>query len=344
MNKGLLGHSLFSLATVAVAYAAWTLPVDGQSKTFKTSVLPDNYGELTRIEWQESTEQHAFRVSLTRDQDQVEVQVERKSGEADPVVTAFPGSARAEKLFDELRTIEATRNLGQLDGPRQESLGLGAEADRSLKLSFGSREVMLPVGHESFGTGNYYVKSPSEEVHLVSSQVLGVLRRGAAGLLDRRVVGLEPEKIERVVLSDSTGRRREFVRRELDPGAQPQGEGGFFADPAEPDVKLDEATAWIERVLRLHALEQRAELKTAGKPAIRVEVFGESNRVVEIWPSRDPKHGILKSSRFSTVSRINGVAGTRLIEDAAAVFDEKSKSTAPKSAAGETVVPPDPTE
>ncbi|MEO1172233.1 MAG: hypothetical protein AAFX94_09290, partial [Myxococcota bacterium] len=175
MDKGLLGHAAVALVAVVVAYTAWATPVgETNSKTGGLQVLAGNYGELTAIDWLEG-ETLKTRVALRKTDGSVNVRVEREQKDKDPTVSEFPGSARADELFEKLRTIEATRSLGKLDAAKRESLSLGEVGNKKLTLGFGERTVEINVGTETYGTRNYYVSGPSNEVFLVDANLLGGL-------------------------------------------------------------------------------------------------------------------------------------------------------------------------
>lgn len=315
MDRGLLGHGAIAVVSVVVAYTAWSTPVgESTSKQSGLQVLAGNYGELTAIDWLEG-EDLKTRVALTKSGEEIRVRVEREQKDAEPRVSDFPGSKQAEELFEKLRTIEATRSLGNLDSAKRESLALGEAGNKKLTLTFGERTVKVNVGTETYGTRNYYVTGPSDEVFLVDSNVLAALRHGAGVLLDRRAIGIEEKDVKRAVIRHADGRSRELVHR------YPGEEQAFFADAAEPDTKLEEAAQWFRRVLNQRVKTIGEGAAPSGEPALRIEFIGEPDGFVELWSPGSAKTALVRTSRFDSHATVNGVAARRLIEDAEAFLN-----------------------
>ncbi|MEM6731245.1 MAG: DUF4340 domain-containing protein [Myxococcota bacterium] len=320
MDKNLISHTAVALVSLVVAYTAWTSPTALESTENKPALLAANLGDLNRVVWVENNDKGlTTRVDvLSQEGGGVAVTVEKTGGEKEVAPRSFPGSKKAEELLASLEELKADRALGKLGDPEREKFGLTKDTTNSLSLYFAEREVEIKVGDEAFGSGSYYVSPPSGDVFLVGSQVLSSLRHGAGVLLDRRAVGVESKEVNRAVLK-ARGEMRELVHRYPDePGK------AFYADPAEPDARLDQTTAWIERLLRLRT-QSLVDEKPAGSASLEIELFGggESLATLQLWTPVDEKVAYARSSRFAKTLQVNGNNAKRLIDDASAVLEER---------------------
>ncbi|MEE8408395.1 MAG: DUF4340 domain-containing protein [Myxococcota bacterium] len=223
----------------------------------------------------------------------------------------YPGSTQAIELFDKLAPLEAARSLGKLAAERLKALGLD-EPKSTLTLSIGNSTHTLEIGNSTYGSGDMYVQKDGGEVFLVASRKLSSLRHGASTLIDRNVAGVKKEDVERLAVTGA-GKGREIVQRFAEDKAK-----AFWADPAEPDAKLELVGNWLDRVLRLRVVDLVDETP-AGPPSIEMEFFAgaKSLSTIKIWPAGD-RTALCTSSRFKktlTISKANAEAIIRDLEN-----------------------------
>ncbi|MEL6547876.1 MAG: DUF4340 domain-containing protein, partial [Myxococcota bacterium] len=288
-----------------------------------------NLGSLTRVLWREPhSKGEETTVELLREaDDSLQVTVRRTGGEPKEgeekeekkdAPRVFPGSSKAKELLEALTAFEGDRALGKLSDEERAKFGLNDEKAKSLSLSFEKRELEVVVGVEAYGTGSYYVSPPSGEVFLVGSKLLSPLRHGGGVLLDRRVLGVEREEIRRIEVRTSNI-QREFVHRYPDDSSK-----AYYADPAEPDVRLEQTTGWLDRVLRLRT-QQVVDATPSGSAELTVEVFGQGGSLatVELWRKDGAGKSFARASRFDDTLELNAGTLEKLLDDAQQVLEEQ---------------------
>jgi hypothetical protein len=223
----------------------------------------------------------------------------------------FPGSRQARELFEKMAPLQAARSIGKPDPTKLSALGLDRPSGK-LTLSFGTTRHVVKIGNSTYGSGDVYAQAEDGIIYLIPSKHLTSIRHGASSLLDRSAVGVERDDVERLGVTSGPG-GREIIQRN-------RGEKGkaFFADPAEPDTKLELVGNWLDRVLRLRVVESTDE-QPVGMPAVELEFFADdaSLGVFKLWPAGD-KNAIATSTRFETpftVSKANAEAIIKDVED-----------------------------
>lgn len=311
MERSLIAHAALAVVFGVTAAYAWRAPKGGPEEEGAIIVL-GAAEELTQVWWQDKDAE----VDVERRDGGVHVRVRkaggngaRQGGAPADNVHAYPGSPAAKQLFDKLAPLRATRALGKVGEEQWAGMGL-KEPEGTLRLRFGERERTLHVGAASFGTSNVYLRNEDGEVFLTAQSNLTPLRHGGNTLLDKSLVALPLESIERVVIS-TPGQAREVVQRFANERAK-----AFYADPAEPDAKLEELSRWLDRVLKLRAVEVVATEPT-GAPALEVEIraaHGKSAKL-QLWPPADDRVAFARASHHARALSVSKSSVDAVLRD-----------------------------
>lgn len=319
MDKSMIGHWLAAGVACVAAYVAWSRPAQSSDEA-EVVVVAGSSDRLTEVRWDEESHE----VVVGRDGDGAVVAVTSKKANANTQEAAnaglqFPGTEKATELFGTLAPLRAARSLGRPDEARLKSLGLDKPA-ASLTLRFGERSTRVAVGNTTYGSGNYYVQPEGGEVYLMPASSFAPLKQGAPTLVDRNAVAATREHIERVVVESGSG-KRELVHRNADDRAK-----SFFADPAEPETKLEQATTWVDKVLRLRVVSLSTEAP-AGEPALTVSFYDGRTLLQELslW-SDGAEHVTARSSRFKQPMKIAKSSVESILRDVQVVLSEGRSS------------------
>ena len=185
-----------------------------------------------------------------------------------PVPKTYPGTTRAEKLFEELMPLKAARSLGPVADDRLADFGLADDPDR-LVLRVGGQDRTLWIGQGTYGSGDRYAKlENSDEVFLLRAVTLSALRGGGPALADKRVLAVAPKDVRQVTII-AGDQRRELIQRYGEDRSK-----AFYADPAVPDSKLAKASAWIDRVIKLRLADVGADEPGGAVADLVIELYG----------------------------------------------------------------------
>ncbi len=161
------------------------------------------------------------------------------------------------------RALSQMKSRGRIEDPAEAAVyGL---ADDAILVSFraGSKTRGLRIGRETPLGPNVYVAlvGPGDEpeaIHMISSAHAAVFDRGTEDLRDRRVLGVEPAKVERVEIA--SGGRALALERE--------GEGWVIVEPE----RLEADAAKVGRLLSdLSVLRAEAFVAEGALDSFRVE-------------------------------------------------------------------------
>ncbi|MBI5511494.1 MAG: DUF4340 domain-containing protein [Deltaproteobacteria bacterium] len=323
MTKSLIGHAIVAAFAALLAFVAWTSPKPAKDDT--VIAVPGSADKLDAVMWHDE----GFDVTVRRDGDSVSVTTTKlgRPGKADPADDAgkadapkppaapFPGSKEAEELFAKLLPLKAGRSLGKLDAGKLKPLGLEAPKSK-LSLMVGGDTLVVEIGDAAYGTGDLYGRAADGEVFLIPAATLSSLRHGAVTLAERALLPVKDDKIERVTIAVG-GAGREVTQRYPSERAR-----AFYADPAEPEAKLELVNNWLSRALRLRIIEQVSETPQ-GAPAFEVEAFGAKGSLgnLKVYPPGD-KVALATSSRFKSTVSIARPDVDALLKDADAAINE----------------------
>lgn len=270
--------------------------------------VPGSLDRLTEVRWKEND----FDVVLSHKDGSIEVSATNTKKDEKEI---FPGTQRAREFLERLAPLRAARSLGKPEGDNSKTLGFD-EPTGSLTLNFGGREATLEVGGTTYGTGNYYVRNSDGEIFLVPSRTFSSIRHGGGSLVDRRVLGVEEDSISRVLVHRD-GQVRELVHRHPS-----EAEQRFFADPAEPDEKLQVASNMMNRALRLR-VDERGVPAPSGPSTARLEIFGQGELLVELELWAQGEKILARSSRFDgDVLEVSKTSGAALLKEIAEAMSE----------------------
>lgn len=272
MDKSLIAHTVLAVAAVGIAYAAWKTPTESPKAT--VIVVSGSVDRLTQVEFEEEK----FRVVLSRRGNAMTVSTTAKNtDDTQRNISDFPMSDKGPELLSKLAPLKAERSLGKPEPARLAEVGLDAPT-QTLTLHFGERAVKLDVGNATFGATNYFVRDENGELFLVPSTTITPLKTGGASLIERMALDLKREQVEQVVI-ESDGSSRTLVHKNAGERGQ-----SFFADVSTPDTKIDNATGWVDGLLRLRALSAAPEVPS-GEPKLAVVLRGDDGRerTVKVW-------------------------------------------------------------
>jgi hypothetical protein len=322
-DKSLIGHTLFAVAAAIAAYAAWAEPSTSGDADASVVMVPGDPDRLTKVEWEDD----GWRVALDRAGEDWKIAVTELPKQENPEAPVsagpvadkakvYPAADRARDLIKDIAPLQAARSLGAVTGDKLAGLGLDKPSSK-LVLHYGESVKTVEVGGSTFGTGDRYARVPgADEIFLLRANTLASLKHGASGLVDRTALGIAQEKIERVTIAHA-GKTRELVQRHADDKAK-----AFWADRAEPDVKLEQATAWLDRVLKLR-IADLADTQPVGEAELTVELWSgqRSLGTLALW-GPDDKQSLAKSSRFDTPVTVTKANSEAVLRDVGGVLDE----------------------
>jgi hypothetical protein len=313
---------LKTAAQIAAEKAAAEAPAgeDAATDSETAGAKPAGKGEVKGGETQETepnggeTDEHATEDSAKKESPAPDLDGPAVVDPAEPE-KVFPGSKQARDLFEKMAPFEAARSIGKPDATKLSALGLD-EPSGKLTLFFGDTQHVVRIGNSTYGSGDVYAQAEDGDIYLVPSKSLTSIRHGASTLLDRNAVGVEREDVDRLAVTAGPG-GREIVQRDRSEKGK-----AFFADPAEPDAKLELVGNWLDRVLRLRVIDMTDE-RPAGMAAVEIEFFGGDGSlgVFKLWPAGE-KHAVATSTRFETPFTVSKANADAIIKDVENVLQE----------------------
>ena len=267
MKRAAQVYGLILLALLAGAWVQWTQeePVDLEGKVV---MLQGEAQDVTAVRWiSKETEAtisrkkdergEYFWVDYTRwsEKKLPAARSEGDTGEggekAEPQVertakkSAFKSAEKAFDLVASLSPMTARRSLDVTDDEKLEEIGL-TEPSGTIEIDRGGRIQKLEVGGESYGTRDHYVRHlESGKVFLVERDLLQPLKYARTRLPDRTLVGVERPDLVTVELRKG-GEQLALMQIRAD---DPEKAGWAHAD--QPDVEAEQATTWMDRMLKL---------------------------------------------------------------------------------------------
>ena len=185
-----------------------------------------------------------------------------------------------------------------------------------LELTVGDQTQVIELGDAAYGSGDFYARTAAGEVFVLPAAEVRDLRFGANALQDRALIGFERNAVARLAVHAGT-QTRDLLQRHSDDGKKT-----FLSDPAEPDVALDQANAWLDRLVKLRALDL-TDAAPAAEPVLTVELWDsqENMVVVKFWPATGA-NAIASSTRFATPVTLAKAGVEALLRDADEIFKE----------------------
>jgi hypothetical protein len=301
-----------------LALAAWTRPRANGDNNAVTMLQgdPDN---LEQIRWQSD------RVDIVVKKLPAHIAVDIAQATEDKTPQpkkTFVGTQQAEELFTSLMPLKAARSLGKLPDDRLKALGLD-EPKTTLTLSMRRGDQIVSIGNATYGSGDLYAKLANGEVYLMAAGPLSGLRSGGASLQDRRVLAVDRTKITQVTLVRGS-QKRQFLQRFAQDSTR-----AHFADPAEPEKAMQQASLWLDRVFRLSVIDTQ-ELPPQGPPAITLtfESIKQPPVTLSLWPTVN-KVALARSSQYNTTLILSQTTVETLLQDLESVLSENHITTVP---------------
>jgi hypothetical protein len=166
-------------------------------------------------------------------------------------VTSYRASHEFEKVLDRLLPLRAERDLGKVDEKKLSQFGM-VEAGRTLIVEAKSQKVTYRIGSQTpGGATNYVHEQPDGPIYLISSTLIRSLDVRATRYLERRLVGVDKQDVERVVVGTLMV-NREFMQQKRE-------KRSVWVPADSPDTTNDLFANWVDRVFRLGATEYLAQ-------------------------------------------------------------------------------------
>ena len=159
-------------------------------------------------------------------------------------VTVFLGSARAMALVEDFAPLTARRSLGTLDAAKLDELELTSPSS-SLGVVRRGREASLALGGETFGTRHRYA-SYEGQVFVLGNTLVRPLSQAKTRLVERKLVGWDEAEIESISIDTASGPVA------LEQANRDDREEAYWTTSGTAGAN-EEATDWVERLLRLRA-------------------------------------------------------------------------------------------
>ena len=311
MDRTLAAHASLALVAAGLALMTWAWPEARGDEAAVWIWSAPAETRLTQVDWQED----GVSVQLLRPgaADPIEVRIARPG---QPPQRSIGGAAAAE-LMARLTPLRAARDLGHPSDLA--AFGLQSPGAQ-LKLQAGDARFELAIGGSTYGVEDLYARTDAGQVLLLRGGLLAPLRHGASTLPDRSAIGLGADAFDHLLV-DIEGRRRSWAHRQ---GAD--AESDFLSDAAEPDRKLQRASAWLRQLLALRGVGPAPSALPSAAPAL-VVTFKAQGRVVgtfRLWDDADANSlgPIAQDVRLQQPMRLLREAATHLRRGLSEVFEE----------------------
>lgn len=264
--RGKLGLGLHLAALAVAGVCVYLAFSGGKEETEKGRVILDiQPDQLDRLAFDTgkkqvvavSREGGGFTMTITEQIHKPAVKPEEKqAGEkaaapkmiTETQVTSYRASQEFEKTLERLLPLRAERDLGKPDAKKLAQFGL-VEAGRSLIVEAREQKVAYLIGSQTYGDATTYIRQqPDGPVFLVSSTLIRSLDARANRYLERRLVGVDQQDVERIAVGTLT-HSREFTRQKREK------QRSVWVPADNPESANDLFTNWVERVFRLGADE-----------------------------------------------------------------------------------------
>jgi hypothetical protein len=191
-------------------------------------------------------------------------------------VTSYRASQEFEKTLQRLLPLRAERDLGKVDAKKLSQFGM-VEAGRTLIVEARSQKVTYLIGSQTYGGATTYVQEqPEGPVYLISSTLIRSLDVRATRYLERRLVGVDKQDVERIAVGTLTA-NREFLQQKREKQAS------AWVPADSPETANDLFTNWVDRVFRLGATEYLAEDPAPPpRPVFKLLYFRGSKKLDEL--------------------------------------------------------------
>jgi Domain of unknown function (DUF4340) len=237
------------------------------------------------------------------------------------------GNEAAQRLFERIAPLCATRALGVLDGAKLKDLGLDTTKKRIEVVGRGTRRSYAISPAPPGGMDPYIRDEKDGRVYIVSRTILSDLQAATTNLVERRMHSFKIEDVDRLVVY-AAGKKKEFRANRIEELP------GIRLTPMTGD-KPDETTKnWHDRVWNLFPSEVlgKGEQPDGGAPkaAVRVEYFMRGRSLGWVELARKPAPQVNDSTTTPTPAAADAAFGRsefslgwmKLPQDANALINE----------------------
>jgi hypothetical protein len=296
-SRGVAVQGGLAAASLVAAYFTW----QRQPELVAGEVFALDIGksELERVRY-EDMEMKSF-AELVRDKDEngtfVSVHLSGSDATGVPMPSSHPavpikvperfvrGNEAAQRLFEKMAPLRASRALGVLDAAKLKDLALDTTKKRLEVVGRGSKRRFAIAPAPPGGLDPYLRDEQDGRVYIVSRAILSDLQAATTNLVERRLHSFKLEDIDRVVVYGA-GKKKEFRANRIEemPGVR--------LSPVGSDKADETAKNWHDRVWNLFPSEVMGRGESPGdgtpKTAIRVEYFMRGRTLGWVELARKP--------------------------------------------------------
>jgi hypothetical protein len=296
MNRSLVIYGVLLIGSLGWGYQTWT-HADELALADKVVILPGKPEQLTSVVYRAKdleltlelrTDEHG-RYAWAHAVPQAGAEPPPPPAEGQPPPPTEPEEFKVGKAGDTmlagLAPFVAKRRLEGVSDADLAELGL-AEPEATLEIVREGKEPKLfELGGNVFGGANVYVRDPDDgAIYLVEAKLIRPLQSGARTLADRDLTGVDERKAERVTLR--VGDRQATFEQH-----NPDDVEAKYWSVAGEDEQSPEASAWVDKVLRLRSSRYVPASETPTDLAhafdYRVEADGDTTVTVEVLRNFD---------------------------------------------------------
>jgi hypothetical protein len=317
---------------LALAYGTWQR--EPEHAPGEATVIDVSKGDIQKVRFEDNGAHKWVEI------DQKPAQAGEESNEAwirtAPKPTPAPatperyvrGNTGAEKFFEKVGPLRATRALGVLEAAKLKEFGLDAPK-KKLVITAKGNTYSFDVGTSPYGVSDPYVKDQKDgRVYVLGGGVMSDLESASVRFVDRTFHTFKPADWDALAISGN-GKKREFTQQS---GDKPTDTKLVSKKTQKPDA---EAKNWHDKTFRLVVTEVlgQGEKPAAGEPTplLKLEYFsaGKQKGWLEIGrtpPSAPPANTSMPPSQGDLWGRSERSAGwMKLASNAEEIVKEGEK-------------------
>ena len=186
---------------------------------------------------------------------------------------AFRGNETCDKVLSRFTPMKALREFESVTDDKAAEMEL-LDSEASLTEISDKGQRVFTVGGRVYGSNHYYLReNDTGRVLLVESRMIGDIKGGSTRLMESKLQPFNKDEVVRAVVA-SPQKQLEFLQQNRD-----DKKAAFWAASDEPASTADPADGWLDRVLRMRALQYIAGQPTNLQPAIRVAWFDDTTEL-----------------------------------------------------------------
>ena len=320
--KLVVGHAVLLILALALAYQTWTrdgTPPDPES-VLLWSGDPD---DVTRVVYETPLKRAVLEPRSDEAGSYVWVTVTPQTADSAAVadsVIQFVGNEQATSLVEVLAEPRALRDLGAVDGEREQEFGL-TDSRVALTVEVGGETRELAVGGTVFASGDRYLKDLGRgRVYVFSGTTINSLANSESILIERRIHPSISERIATVTVRTERGERT----MQKTGGAGP--EPAAWTGPNEPDRPDERFATFITRLQQLSVMNYAPDVERGSLRSLaRIEYADARGRTLEhlellrVDIGTDPEYFVV-TDQTRVPARVYRGSAEPLDEDLAQLF------------------------